>query len=235
MYQRLNMRALAPENQVFAVREQAPSGFLPHPCGDGRASRMPDTVLEKPVGPLVSSAVRPLPDFRHHVGHAVTLEPLSTMHAPDIWSAAQGAEVSWTYLKYGPFETMDGLKAHVAANTRLEHQPFFAVIPSKSGRAEGWMSYCDIAPQHAAIEIGSIWFATSLQRTRAATEAVYLLLEHAFSLGYRRVVWRCNELNAASMRAAIRFGFTPEGTWRASEIIKNRSCDTAWHSMIETE
>ncbi len=91
-------------------------------------------------------------------------------------------------------------------------------------------------PADAAIEIGSIWFSPGLQRTRAATEAIFLLMQHAFDdLGYKRLVWRCQALNAASLRTAERYGFITEGTWRRAVIIKGEQRDIAWHSMLDSE
>jgi len=95
---------------------------------------------------------------------------------------------------------------------------------------------CDVYPADAAIEIGSIWFSSRLQRTRAATEAVFLLMRHAFDdLGYRRLVWRCGASNAASLRAAERYGFVAEGIWRNAAIVKGEQRDIAWHSMLDNE
>lgn len=91
------------------------------------------------------------------------------------------------------------------------------------------------APEHGVIEIGHIWFAPALQRTRAATEAIYLLSRYAFELGNRRYEWKCNALNEASRRAAERFGFTFEGVFRQHMVIKGRNCDTAWYSMTDAE
>lgn len=192
-------------------------------------------MTDLPLGPLVSEAIRPLPALERHVGRAVTLEPLALWHVGDLWEAAETADESWTYLRYGPFPTEQALAAHLERITGLEQQPFFAVVPATSGKPEGWASFCDIAPAEAVIEIGSIWFSPRLQRTRAASEAVYLMMRHAFGLGYHRVVWRCNALNAASMRAARRFGFTYEGIWRGDGIVKGRRRDTAWFSILEPE
>lgn len=188
-----------------------------------------------PLGPIVPEGTRPLPGFECHAGKAVTLKPLSTQHVDDLWEVSQAADVSWAYLKYGPFTTKGDMAAHITRISGLEQQRFFAVIPTSSGKAEGWASFCDIAPDDAAIEIGSIWLSPRLQRTCAATEAIFLMMHHAFALGYYRVVWRCNALNAASMRAARRFGFTYEGTWRGDGIVKGRRRDTAWFSIVEAE
>jgi RimJ/RimL family protein N-acetyltransferase len=86
------------------------------------------------------------------------------------------------------------------------------------------------------IEIGHIWFAPPLQKTRGATEAILLMMRHVFDdLGYRRLEWKCNALNEASMRAARRFGFTYEGTFRQHMVVKGRNRDTAWFSLLDRE
>ena len=98
------------------------------------------------------------------------------------------------------------------------------------------VSYCDISQRDQAMEIGQIWFSPGLQRTRAATEAVYLLMDHAFSvLGYRRLVWRCSADNVASLRAAARFGFRAEGIWRSGACIKGAIQDVTWHAILSHE
>jgi len=188
-------------------------------------------LLEGPIAPVPTCVP---PGKREHIGQSVKLVPLDEHHAEDLWQAAQDADESWTYLGYGPFTSFDDFKRHIAKLAALADQPFFAVIPT-GGAAGGWLSYCDIEPHNAAIEIGSIWFAPRLQRTRAATEAVYLLLDHAFEQGFNRVAWRCNALNMPSRRAAERFGFVFEGTWRMAQIIKGRWRDTSWYSQLVDE
>jgi RimJ/RimL family protein N-acetyltransferase len=96
-------------------------------------------------------------------------------------------------------------------------------------------SFLRIAPADGVIEIGHIWFAPAIQRTRQATEAIFLLMREAFDLGYRRLEWKCNALNAPSRRAALRFGFTFEGIFRQHMIIKGRNRDTAWFAMMDHE
>jgi RimJ/RimL family protein N-acetyltransferase len=128
---------------------------------------------------------------------------------------------------------MDGF---IAKNCALPEAAFWTVRPVTTGRASGWLSLMNIEPQNAAIELGNIWFGPELQRTRAATEAMFLLLRHAADeLGYRRLVWKCNALNAASRRTAERLGFTYEGTLRAHMVVKGRERDTAMFSITEAE
>jgi RimJ/RimL family protein N-acetyltransferase len=113
---------------------------------------------------------------------------------------------------------------------------FFTLARLPEERPLGIASYLRIAPEHGTIEIGHIWFGTPMQRTTAATEAIYLLARHAFDdLGYRRLEWKCNALNAASRRAAERFGFTFEGVFRSHQVVKGRNRDTAWYAIVEDE
>jgi RimJ/RimL family protein N-acetyltransferase len=112
----------------------------------------------------------------------------------------------------------------------------WAVRPLRSGRVQGWLTLMDIQPGNAAIEIGHIWFAPAMQRSRAATEAMFLLMRHAMDdLGYRRLVWKCNALNAPSRAAAARLGFVYEGTLRAHLVVKGRRRDTAYLSILADE
>jgi RimJ/RimL family protein N-acetyltransferase len=183
-----------------------------------------------------TSYPRPYPRRERHIGRSVCLEPLGASHVPHLWLAATDAEASWKYLRYGPFESPEELGLHVAGLAARSDQLFFAIIPVSTGRASGWASYCDIYPADGSLEIGSIWLSPLLRRTRASTEAMYLLLQHAFDdLGYQRVVWRCNAENAASVKAAERLGFTYEGTWRSSYMAKGRRCDARWHSLLAAE
>ncbi|MGI4839460.1 MAG: GNAT family N-acetyltransferase [Janthinobacterium lividum] len=183
------------------------------------------------MGPLAPEPQCRLPAKQKHSGRSVALIPLTVEHAPNLWKAAEGADRSWAYLGYGPFDTYGELEEHIAALASLERQPFFAVVPT-GGEACGWVSYCDIELRNAALEIGSIWFSPALQRTRASTEAIYLLLDHAFAIGFNRVAWRCNALNLPSRNAALRLGFSFEGVWHQAQIIKGRWRDTAWYAQF---
>ena len=180
-------------------------------------------------------APRPEPPLIPLVGAHVTLEPLGPEHVAPLWEAAAGAEASWTYMVYGPFPSAETLDAHVALFRARPGLRVWAVVP-RGGEAAGWLALMDIQPANAAIELGHIWFAPRLRRTRAATEAMLLPLRLAAdALGYRRLVWKCDALNAASRRAAERLGFTYEGTLRAHMVVKGRLRDTAMYSIVGAE
>jgi RimJ/RimL family protein N-acetyltransferase len=189
-----------------------------------------------PLGPEVDDTPRPLPARVTHRGAHVTLEPLHVRHTPDLWRAAQGADQTWTYLGSGPFPSEAALR-NLVGSQAAQHDPmFFAARPHVSGVVTGWLSFMEIRPADADIEIGHIWFGPAMQRTRAGTEAIALLMRHAMDdLGYRRLVWKCHALNAPSRRAADRLGFVYEGTHRNHRIIKGRSRDTAWYSITDAE
>jgi RimJ/RimL family protein N-acetyltransferase len=179
-----------------------------------------------------------LPEHRVHEGRYVVLEPLTAPHIEELWPAAVSpdADASWTHLRFGPFASRDLFSQTLTELMARDGQPFWAVRPKGSGAVQGWLSYCDIHQRDQAIEIGQIWFSPALQRTRAATEAVYLLMDHAFGvLGFRRLVWRCSADNSASLRAAARFGFRAEGCWRGGAYIKGQVVDVAWHAILRHE
>ena len=189
-----------------------------------------------PIGPEVDPSPRPLPARTPLRGQYVVLEPLHKRHADELWHAAQGAEESWTYLPSGPFPTRDAMIRHINDFATDQERVTWACRPIATGVASGWLSLLDIQPKNASIELGSIWFAPVMQRTRAATEAMFLPLKLAADdLGYRRLVWKCNALNAPSKRAAERLGFTFEGTHRMHMVAKGRRRDSDWYSIIEDE
>jgi RimJ/RimL family protein N-acetyltransferase len=177
------------------------------------------------------------PVRRSLAGERVRLEPLDPeRHADDLYAAAAGDPRLWDYLPYGPFPDVGALRAHLAGQASASDPLFLAVVDATSGRAAGVVSYLRIAPEHACIEIGHIWFGAPLQRTPGATETIYLLARHAFDeLGNRRLEWKCDAANARSCRAAERFGFTFEGVFRQHMIVKGRNRDTAWFSILDAE
>lgn len=141
----------------------------------------------------------------------------------------------WTYLPYGPFANVDEFRTWVHRKSAGNDPLFFAILDTE-GHAAGVASYLRINPEMGSIEVGHIHYSSLLQRTRAATEAMYLMARRAFDeLGYRRYEWKCDDLNAPSRRAAERLGFTYEGTFRQDRIYKGRNRDTAWYSITDAE
>lgn len=182
----------------------------------------------KPVPP-------PFPLALH--GRTVTLEPLTAaIHTHDLWRAVQDHDEVWTYLADGPYAGEADFERALAEKQAGAAALFFAILPGTSGRVEGYASYMRMDPTNGVIEVGNILLAPSLQRTVAATEAMYLMARHVFEdLGYRRYEWKCNANNAPSRRAALRYGFTFEGIFRQHMIVKGQNRDTAWFSMLDSE
>ncbi len=196
-------------------------------------------MTDRPLGPPVDPTPRPLPARVPLRGQYAVLEPLHRRHADELWQAAQedpAGEGSWDYLGYGPFPSADAMAGFVAGFASTHDPMAWAVRPVSTGAVSGWLTLMDILPAHASIELGHIWFAPRMQRTRASTEAMFLLLRLAADdLGYRRLVWKCNALNAPSRRAAERLGFVYEGTLRAHQVTKGRLRDTAYFSIVGDE
>jgi RimJ/RimL family protein N-acetyltransferase len=142
---------------------------------------------------------------------------------------------SWTYLPYGPFKNNDEFSAWIKATNAEQDTELYAIL-NIHHIPIGIAGYLRINPGHGVIEVGHLHFSKLLQKTPAATEAMYLMMRHAFDdLGYRRYEWKCNSLNEASRNAALRLGFTFEGIFRQSNVFKNRNRDTAWFSIIDSE
>src|SRR2546423_9706071 len=151
-------------------------------------------------------------------------------HPPD------GDPAVWTYLPDGPYESVEHLRRRLAWAAGSDDPLFFTIARLPDERPLGVASYLRITPEFGVIEIGHIWFGPPLQRTAAATEAIYVLAARAFDgLGYRRLEWKCNALNAASRRAADRFGFTFEGVFRNHQVLKGRNRDTAWYAIVDRD
>jgi len=167
----------------------------------------------------------------------VTLDPLrAERHTASLWEAVRGQDELWTWLADGPFSTEAELREAIAQKQAATAAVFLAIVPAATGKAAGYASYMRIEPAQGVLEVGNILLASGLQRTTAATEAMYLMAAHVFEdLGYRRYEWKCNALNEPSRRAALRYGFTFEGIFRQHMIIKDRNRDTAWFSMLDSE
>jgi RimJ/RimL family protein N-acetyltransferase len=176
----------------------------------------------------------PFPEAVALSGAYAILEPLEGEHASDLYPTLAAAEDSlWTYMAIGPFRTESEMRSSL--ETLIGLPDWVPYLVRVDGKPEGFLSYLRIDPSGGVIEIGSIVFAPSLQRTTAATEAIYLLLKRAFDLGYRRCEWKCDDLNEPSRRAAERFGFHYEGTFRKATHYKGRNRDTAWYAITDDE
>ena len=164
------------------------------------------------------------------------IERLDARHTRDLWDAVAGHDHIWTYMSsYGPFADFATFEPWVASRIALDDPYSYAVV-DPSGRALGIATLMDIRPSARSIEVGHIVYSPALQRTPLGTEAQYLLARYAFeTLGYRRYEWKCNALNAASRRAALRYGFVFEGVLRQHNIAKGRNRDTAYYSILDSE
>ena len=141
----------------------------------------------------------------------------------------------WRYMFKGPFQTAEALGAFLRDIDSTPNFRPFTVFETESNHQVGFAGYTNNAPEHLKIELGHIWYSPVAQRTNANLETAYLLLRHAFGLGYRRVEWKCDALNERSRRSALRLGFKFEGIQEAHFIIKGRNRDTAWFRMLDKE
>lgn len=165
------------------------------------------------------------------------LDPISTSeHGPSLWNAIQGQDDIWTWLPYGPFGDEATFFDWLNARETARDPWFYAFVKRDSHEALGMGAFMRLDAANGVIEIGNIWMAPALQRTREATEAIYLMMRHCFDdLSVRRLEWKCDALNAPSRRAAARFGFEFEGLFRQHMIIKGRNRDTTWFAMIDKD
>jgi RimJ/RimL family protein N-acetyltransferase len=170
-------------------------------------------------------------------GATVRLEPLEVArHADDLFRATAGADSTWDYLAYGPFHDREEFVRWLEQRAPLADPFTYAIVDRKTAGARGLTSLMRIDTANGVIEVGHIWLSPLLQRTRQATEALYLQARYVFDeLGYRRFEWKCDSLNQPSRRAAERFGFVYEGIFRQHMVIKDRNRDTAWFSMLDRE
>jgi RimJ/RimL family protein N-acetyltransferase len=214
--------------------------------------------LGQPVGFVVDGWTVPSPPPNEPIeGRTCRLEPLdAARHAESLHRAnlLDRDGRNWTYLPYGPFERLEDYVAWVRSVEGKPDPQFFTVVTTtatmglrgpdpKSGSSPatalnqpiGVASYLRIDPGAGSIEVGHINYSPLLQRTVAATEAMYLMMRRAFELGYRRYEWKCHALNAPSRAAAQRLGFSYEGIFRQARVDKGRNRDTAWYAMIDRE
>jgi RimJ/RimL family protein N-acetyltransferase len=197
----------------------------------------PDPRTGQPVGLPVertSPALRPSPVTLK--GRYGRLEKLKPGHTADLWAAFAGHDHVWTYISTdGPFANAAEFAPFLAMRAAADDPYAFAII-DLAERAIGYVTLLRIVPDMRVIEVGHVLYSPALQRTPLGTETQFLLARYVFeTLGYRRYEWKCNALNAASRRAARRYGFVYEGTFRQHLIAKGRNRDNAWFSMLDSE
>jgi len=190
----------------------------------------------QPVGAPVDGPAGQRPGPITLIGRFGRVEKLTHAHAPSLWQAVKDNDRLWTYMpSYSASPDAVTFSDWVAARATLD-DPYSYAIVEPQGRVVGFITLMEIRPAMRVIEVGGIVYSPALQRTPLATEAQYLLARYAFeTLGYRRYEWKCDALNAASRRAALRFGFTFEGILRQHQIARGRNRDTAYYSMLDSD
>jgi len=196
--------------------------------------------LGQPIGrPVPGWEIRPLPPRTPISGRLCRLEPLDAeVHSAALHNAYCQAPDgrNWTYLPYGPFESREQYAEWVRRAEQQTDPTFYAIVDAATDSPIGVASYLRIAPDMGSIEVGHLSYSPALQRTAAATEAMYLMMRRAFDeLGYRRYEWKCDSLNAPSRAAALRLGFQYEGLFRDAVVYKGRNRDNAWYSIVADE
>lgn len=199
----------------------------------------PDPASGLPVGPLIDAHAARSPQRVTLDGRWCRLEPLdSARHGDDLYRVATipDAPARFAYLGIEPPTSRDAFDTWIIDRITTAAAVYHAVIDRRTGRAEGRQSLMRIDAPNRVIEIGDIYWGAQIAGTRISTEAHFLAMRHCFDdLGYRRFEWKCNALNAPSRRAAARFGYTYEGTFRRHMIVKGRTRDTAWFSIIDED
>jgi len=186
--------------------------------------------------PLPHWTPPPAPDGVPLDGTFVRLERLDPdIHAGDLHRAYSGHDGLWSYLPYGPFSSAAGYHRWAKENASGADPMFYVLRDRGTGHCGGVASYLRISPAAGSIEVGHICLSPEVARSRVWTEAMFLMMDHAFGLGYRRYEWKCDALNVPSRRAAQRLGFSHEGIFRQMSVVKGRNRDTAWFSVIDTE
>jgi len=191
----------------------------------------------RPIGlPVERTTPAPRPGPVTLKGRYGRLEKLTPAHTSDLWSAFAGHDQVWTYIaRDGPFASFEEFAPFLKMRAAAEDPYAYAIIDT-ADRAVGYVTLLRIVPVDRVIEVGHVLYSPALQRTPLGTETQYLLARYVFeTLGYRRYEWKCDALNAASRRAALRYGFVYEGTFRQYMIAKGRNRDNAWFSMLDGE
>ena len=203
-----------------------------------------DTIIRnlpgQPIGaPVPNWTTRPRPSREPIQGRYCRIEVLDiARHADDLFTAfsLDTSGHNWTYLSSEPWQTKEAMLRWMHTTCLSDDPLFHTIIDAQTNRAVGIAALMRIDPTNGVIEVGHIHFSPLLQKRRAATEAIYVLMARVFDeLGYRRFEWKCDALNAPSRAAAQRFGFQFEGIFRQAIIYKNRNRDTAWFAIIDRD
>lgn len=191
--------------------------------------------FDQPVGGLLDGWTRAADPGRHVlVGAKTRLEPLSPTHGAALHTAFESAPAGhWTYMPWGPFASVAEYAMWIDAVVESDAVAYM-VICTPAGAPLGVAGYMAIESAMGSVEVGGITFSPALQGTIEATEAMYLMMAHAFDdLGYRRYEWKCDSLNGPSRAAAERLGFRYEGTFAQHRVVRGRNRDTAWFSITD--
>jgi RimJ/RimL family protein N-acetyltransferase len=194
----------------------------------------------QPIGPAVDGwSARARPPRTNMLGHYCRLEPVDVQrHEAQLLAAYLEAPDGrdWTYLFHERPQNAADFRVYLTGLQESRDPLHFTIVDTAADRCVGTAALLRIEPAHGVLEVGSIIFAPRLQKTRAATESMYLMMRRAFDeLGYRRYEWKCDSLNAPSRAAAARYGFTFEGIFRKAIVYKGRSRDTAWFAITTDE
>jgi RimJ/RimL family protein N-acetyltransferase len=192
----------------------------------------------QPVGaPVPGWTPPPVPSREPMSGRYCDLRPLDPRVADALFDAfsLDHDDREWTYLPYGPFADREEFREWIETSAVSLDYNLFSIHSGPDRAATGIAGYLRFMPASGSIEVGHLRYSHLLKRTRASTEAMYLMMKRAFELGYRRYEWKCDALNEPSRRAALRLGFSFEGVFRQATVYKGRTRDTAWFSVIDRE
>ena len=172
-------------------------------------------------------------------GSRVVLEPVDwAKHDEGLYEAVASPKVGdiWDYMPIGPFDSLSIFQKTFEYTCSKLGWETLVFRSRHDGKILGMSSYMRIREEHGSAEIGCVAFGRALKRTPEASEAMYLMASHVFDeLGYRRYEWKCHNENAASRRAAARFGFAFEGVFRNDMVVNGKNRDTAWFAMTDQD
>lgn len=171
-------------------------------------------------------------------GEHVELLPLSPGHIDGLTAAVSDGRL-WE-LWYTTVPSPENMAGEIDRRLRLAASGSmipFTVLDRRTGRIVGMTTYMNIDPATPRVEIGSTWYARSVQRTPLNTEAKLLLLQQAFErLGCLAVEFRTHFFNHQSRRAIERLGAKLDGVLRNHQRLANGTLrDTCVYSITATE